>query len=137
MTLKEALDCCKDHKDVFARRPCWDNDRLKNDEAIFWHPKEEAFCYYHMNLKIVPLPIGWDDDPKIGCVVSCIPLSDALADDWISFNLKTGERIYSDGESPDTEYTFAENDQFVGGLINDREEDPWRSARKFFNDFVL
>lgn len=137
MTLKEALDCCKTHKDVVARRPCWDKDRLVKDEAIFWHPKEEAFCYYHLNLDIIPLPIGWDDDPKIGCVVGCIPLSDALATDWFAFNLKTGERVYLDAGDFGN-YVFADNDQFTGGLIDGNEPDHQRGGiKEAFRDLIL
>lgn len=111
MTLKEALDYCKANKGAVARRPCWNSSNMKQNEGIFWHAREEAFCYYYFidTSRVVPLPRGWDDDPRCGTVVGTVELSDALADDWI---------IVETDHGADSQTLFEDNDKFVGGLID-------------------
>ena len=123
MTIKEALDYCKTNKDAVARRPCWDDDNMKRNESIFWHAREEAFCYYYFidADRVIPLPRGWDDNPRYGTPVGMVSLADALADDWIVINKDSRERIYF--PAGDSLYDFADNDQFAGGFIDGRADD--------------
>lgn len=109
MTLIEALEACKSHKDVVARRPCWDSDSLKNTESIFWNEREGAFCYYYFidKSRLVELPRGWGDSPEIGVAVGAIGLTDAIADDWVVVDILSREPVRPE---------FEDNDHFAGSF---------------------
>ena len=130
MTFKEALDYCKANKGAVARRLCWNSSNMKASEGIFWHAREEAFCYYYFidTSRIVPLPRGWDDNPRVGTVVGMVELSDALADDWIIVDV-------NETRTPNTQQSeFENNDHFVGGLI-DGNDGGYFDKRSLFRDF--
>lgn len=118
MTLREALEYCKAHKDVVARRPCWDRDNLRNTEGIFWHELESAYCYFYKidKTRLVELPRGWGDSPQVGTAVSAIRLEDALAEDWVLLDSETWTEI---GIDIGADICFEDNDHFAGGIWGD------------------